>query len=98
MGPRISLRASQWVGTGLGELLLRVQMVAMVQRLGGKASGRLHRRLKGRCRRWLPTASGGLGLRGGLGGGGGNQGGSLRGGMVGDAQFTAGGVEVWWRE
>ena len=45
MGPRIWLKASQWVDAGLVEVLLRVQMVAMVQRLGGKASKRLHRRL-----------------------------------------------------
>ena len=32
---------------GLVEVLLRVQMVAVVQRLGGKASRRLHRRLYG---------------------------------------------------
>ena len=45
MGPQIWLKASKWVGAGLVEVVIRVQTVAMVQRLGGKACRRLHRRL-----------------------------------------------------
>ena len=80
------------------EVLLRVQVVVMVKRLGGNANGRLCRRLLGEVHKIAAHYRGGLGLRGGLGGGGGNQGGNLRGGMTGVAQDTAGGVEVWWGE